>query len=149
MHTRRSGAGRRWPVVVLSLALLTASCGQSDDGASAGDGRDSVCADMDLVATVWTARAPADLLGNADGLAGFTDGLLAVLDAALNGIVDSAPEVAADAVAIEVALEGFYDQARAYAAGDTQAVPVLTEADRAALARIAAWATTRCPGERW
>jgi hypothetical protein len=139
-------------LAVLSVvALVVTACGGG--GGSAPDGsaqRPSVCGDMDVVATVWTAQAPADMLGDAEALGGFTGGLLEVLNGALTRIVAVAPDdVAADAAAVEVALENYYATARAYAAGDTQSVPMLTDDDRAALGRVAEWASTQCPGERW
>jgi hypothetical protein len=135
--------------MIAGVAALLAGCG-SAAGPAEDQTRPSVCADMDNVATVWTAQAPPELFGDAQALAAFTDGLLEVLDEALDGLRAEAPDgVVADTVAVAEALGRYYSTARAYAAGDIESVPSLLPEDRAALGRLADWAETRCPGERW
>ncbi len=131
------------------VALLVPGCGSGAEG-SVSVLDDPVCDAVATVAGVWGTAAPATLLGNAEGLADFAAGLEGGFDRAVAVLRDEAPpEVDDDLDVVVAALDAQYRDALAYAAGDMTAVPVLTPAERNALAGVEAWSSERCPGVGW
>jgi len=144
---------RRRRVALVALVVLggvlVAGCGTEAEG-SVTTLDDPVCDAVATVAGVWGTAAPATLLGNDDGLAAFAAGLQGGFDRALDVLVAEAPdEVDDDLEVVSAALDAQYRDALAYAAGDMSAVPVITPAERTALAGVEAWSEQRCPGVGW
>ncbi len=134
---------------VVLAALVGSGCGSDVEG-SVVVLDDPVCDAVATVAGVWGTAAPATLLGNPEGLADFAAGLQGGFDRAVGVLVDEvAPDVDDDLEVVVAALDAQYRDALAYAAGDMTAVPVLTPAERNALAGVEAWSSERCPGVGW
>ena len=131
------------------MATLVTGCGSGAEG-SVSAPSDPVCDAVATVAGVWGTSAPESLLGDPDALADFAAGLQGGFDRAARVLsAEAPPEVVEDLELVSVALDTQYRDALAYAAGDSSAVPVITPAERTALAGVEAWSSERCPGVGW
>ena len=134
---------------VVAMVALATACGSEVEGAVV-EPVDPVCDAVATVAGVWGTSAPPSLLGNPEGLADFAAGLQGGFDRSVSVLRSEAPpEVVDDLDVVATALDTQYRDALAYAAGDMSAVPVITPAERTALAGVEAWSQQRCPGVGW
>ena len=134
---------------LMIVATLAAGCGSDVEGAVV-EPVDPVCDAVATVAGVWGTSAPPSLLGNPEGLADFAAGLQGGFDRSVAVLrAEALPEVVDDLDVVATALDTQYRDALAYAAGDMSAVPIITPAERTALAGVEAWSEQRCPGVGW
>lgn len=134
----------RWvAVAVFSVVVVAAGgCGGSDERAV---GVDPVCAAVWELGAIWDTQAPERILGDNDALADFAGALLEGFNAAAGQVTAVAPDtVAAELDVAAAGLEGLYDRALAYAAGDMESVPVQLPGEVRAFANVRAWGTERC-----
>ena len=149
---RTRPTGLRW-LVALVLAAVTGltlvGCARGTEVSVSTTG-DPVCDAVTTIAGVWATAAPPTLLGDPDALADFASGLEGGFGRAVAVLAAEVPdEVATDLAGVEAALTQQYRDGVAYAGGDMSAVPLITPAERTALAGVRDWSVGRCPEVSW
>ncbi len=105
---------------------------------------------MAEIAGVWVTKAPERLLGDATALSAFAAGLEGGFDRAIDSLIGEAPsDIDAELETVRRALSDIYAEALAFAAGDSTAAPVQTDAQRTALDRVDTWARSQCANPSW